>query len=263
MFSPLPYRLIQRLGAYFLIGCAFTTSPATSNAEEKQPQPPAGFRSLFNGKDLSGWYGLNPHLVAKLDGEKKAANLQDQRAQFPNHWRVENSELVNEGTGPYATSQDEFGDIELRLEYKTVPGADSGVYLRGMPQVQIWDINQPDDPKRPDRRPRLGSGGLFNNTPGTPGRDPLVLADKPFGEWNSFRIQQIGARTWVWFNDQLVVDDTVWENYVDRSKPLPDRGPIMLQTHGGQIRWRNIFVRELSPAESKKILAAADAKKKP
>ena len=101
------------------------------------------------------------------------------------------------------------------------------------------------DPKMPDRKPWLGSGGLFNNTPNTPGRDPLVRADKPFGEWNQFRIRQVGSKTWVWLNDQLVVDGAVMENYFDRTKPLPEKGPIMLQTHGGEIRWRNLFVRPL------------------
>jgi hypothetical protein len=222
------------------------------------PQPPPGFRALFNGKDLSGWHGWNPHTSAKLAGEKKDANLKQQRADFPNHWRVENGELVNAGTGPYATTDEEFGDIELLIEYKTVAKADSGIYLRGTPQVQIWDKNQEFDPKRPDRKPHLGSGGLFNNTPGAPGRDPRVVADKPFGQWNQFRIRQIGARTWVWLNDQLVVDGAVMENYWDRTKPLPARGPIMLQTHGGEIRWRNLFVREIGAAEAKKLLAEAN-----
>jgi hypothetical protein len=239
-------------------GIALISAPL---AKAGPPVPPQGFRALFNAKDLSGWHGLNPHTVAKLEGEKKQASLQQQRSDFPAHWRVEGDELVNVGTGPYATTDEEFGNIELRLEYKTVPGADSGVYLRGMPQVQIWDINQPDDPKRPDRRPRLGSGGLFNNTPGAPGRDPLVLADKPFGEWNTFRIRQVGARTWVWLNDKLVVDGAVWENYSDRSKPLPERGPVMLQTHGGEIRWRNIFVREIPEEEAGKALSEANPKK--
>lgn len=225
------------------------------------PAPPAGFRALFNGKDLAGWHGLNPHSVAKLEGEKKEANLKKQREDFPNHWRVENNELVNLGTGPYATTDAEFGDIELLIEYKTVPHADSGIYLRGMPQVQIWDHNQVFDPKKPDRKPHLGSGGLFNNTPNTPGRDPLVLADKPFGEWNRFRIRQIGARTWVWLNDKLVVDGAVMENYSDRTKPLPAKGPVMLQTHGGEIRWRNLFVREFGAEEAKEILGGAGPKK--
>jgi hypothetical protein len=207
--------------------------------------PPEGFRALFNGKDLSGWYGHNPHQGLKLTGGKKATDLAKQRADFPSHWRVENGELVNAGTGPYATTDEEFGDIELRLEYKTVAKADSGIYLRGTPQVQIWDLNQVFDPKKPDRKPHLGSGGLFNNTPGAPGRDPLVAADKPFGEWNAFRIVQQGDVTTVWLNGRLVVDHAKMENYWERTKPLPLKGPIMLQTHGGEIRWRNLFVKPL------------------
>jgi hypothetical protein len=185
----------------------------------------------------------------KLEGEKKDAALQKMRDEFAEHWRVENGELVNVGTGPYATTGEEFGDIELRLEYKTVPHADSGIYLRGTPQVQIWDNTQVFDPKKPTRRPHLGSGGLFNNTPDTPGRDPAVNADRPFGEWNSFRIRQIGAKTWVWLNDKLVVDGAVMENFWDKTKPLPANGPIMLQTHGGEIRWRNIYVKEIGDEE--------------
>lgn len=207
--------------------------------------PPEGFRALFNGKDLSGWYGLNPHQGPKLTGEKKAADLAKQRTDFPQHWRVENGELVNAGKGPYATTDEEFGDIELRIEYKTVAKADSGIYLRGTPQVQIWDLHQVFDPNKPDRKPHLGSGGLFNNSPGSPGRDPLVIADKLFGEWNTFRILQHGAITTVWLNGKLVVDHAKMENYLDREKLLPSKGPLMLQTHGGEIRWRNIFVKSL------------------
>jgi hypothetical protein len=217
------------------------------------PAPPAGFRALFNGRDLSGWHGLNPHSVAKLEGDKRETALKAMRDEFADHWRIENGELVNDGTGPYATTDAEFGDVELLIEYKTVPKADSGIYLRGTPQVQIWDVNQSFDPKKPDRNPGLGSGGLFNNTPKTPGRDPLVRADRPFGEWNSFRIRQIGDRTWVWLNDQAVVDGAVMENYWDRSLPLPAKGPIMLQTHGGEIRWRNLFVREIGAEEARRL----------
>lgn len=240
-----------------LISCILTPLSAA------EPEPPQGFRAIFNGKDLTGWHGLDPHRVAKLEGDKKSAALQAMRDDFAKHWRVENGELVNVGTGPYATTDVDFGDIELLIEYKTVAHADSGIYLRGTPQVQIWDINQPDDPKRPDRRPRLGSGGLFNNTPNAPGRDPLVLADKPFGEWNAFRIRQIGTRTWVWLNDKLVVDSAVMENFWDRTQPLPARGPIMLQTHGGEIRWRNIFIREIEAKEAAQAMRDADAGKKP
>jgi acetyl esterase/lipase len=228
----------------------------TAMAFADDPKPPEGFRAIFNGRDLTGWYGWNPHLSAKLQGEKKEANLKQQREEFPSHWRVENGELVNDGTGPYATTEQDFGDIELQLEYKTVPKADSGVYLRGTPQVQIWDNTQVFDPAKPDRRPHLGSGGLFNNTPNTLGRDPLENKDKPFGQWNTLRIRQIGARTWVWLNDRMVVDGATMENYWDRTQPLPAKGPIMLQTHGGEIRWRNIFVHEIGAADAKKIIDA-------
>ncbi len=234
--------------------CMALAAPAMEAAE---PAAPEGFRALFNGKDLAGWHGLNPHDGAKLEGEAKAANRRQQRADFPKHWRVERGELVNVGTGPYATTDAEYGNIELRLEYKTVPKADSGVYLRGTPQVQIWDWNQVFNEKNPTRRPHLGSGGLFNNTPGTPGRDPLVRADKPFGEWNGFRVRQVGALTWVWLNDKLVVDGAAMENYWDRKQALAAKGPIMLQTHGGEIRWRNLFVREMGEAEAQTLKRSA------
>ena len=215
--------------------------------------PPAGFRAIFNGRDLSGWYGLNPHSVAKLEGEKREAALKKMRDEFASHWRVESGELVNVGTGPYATTEEEFGNIELLIDYKTVAKADSGIYLRGTPQVQIWDSTK--EGGKWDRNADKGSGGLFNNAKGAAGQLPLALADKPFGEWNAFRIRQAGDRTWVWLNDKLVVDGAVMENFWDRSMPLPAKGPIMLQTHGGEIRWRNIFVREIGPEEAKKLAA--------
>ncbi|MCA9079450.1 MAG: DUF1080 domain-containing protein [Planctomycetaceae bacterium] len=225
-------------------------------AQAEPPEPPKGFRAIFNGEDLTGWYGWNPHASAKLTGEALAQNLAKQRAEFADHWRIENGELVNDGHGPYATTEEEFGNVEYYIDYKTVAGADSGIYLRGTPQVQIWDWNQKYDPKRPTRQPFLGSGGLFNNNPETLGRDPQRLADKPFGQWNQFRIRQIGARTWVWLNTRLVVEGAVMENYWDRSQPLPEKGPLMLQTHGGEIRWRNLFVREIDDAEAQRWLDA-------
>ena len=183
--------------------------------------PPKGFRALFNGEDLAGWHGLNPHSVTKLKGDKREAALKKMRDEFADHWRVEKDELVNVGTGPYANTDENLGDIELLIEFKTVGGADSGIYLRGTPQVQIWDKNQKYNLKKPDRKPHFGSGGLFNNTPNTLGRDPHRIMDKPFKQWNKFRIIQIGARTWVWLNGRPVVEGAVMENYWDRKKALP------------------------------------------
>lgn len=226
-----------------------------------QDAPPEGFVDLFNGKDLSGWRGGNtfdPAKLAAMTPEARATHVEKWTASMKQHWRVADGELVNDGDGDYATTERDYGDFELRLEYKTVAGADSGIYLRGCPQVQIWDINQPDNPKNPHRNPNKGSGGLFNNTPQTPGRDPLVVADKPFGEWNQFRIVMVDTRVTIWLNEKLVVDHAVMENYfdMDRKLPVPKTGPIQLQTHGGEIRWRKIFIREIHADEAAKILAS-------
>lgn len=228
---------------------ALVVALVSSSLFAHEPMPPAGFRAIFNGKDLSGWYGLNPHQGAKLEGEKLAADRKKQRDDFVNHWRVDHDELVNAGTGPYATTDEEFGDIELLIEYKTVAKADSGIYLRGQPQVQIWDTTK--EGGKWDRKADKGSGGLFNNPKDQPGQLPLAHADKPFGEWNAFRIKQIGAKTWVWLNGVLVVDGAEFANFFEKGKPFPAKGPIMLQTHGGEIRWRNIFVREIPADEAK------------
>jgi len=186
------------------------------------------------------------------EAERNAKNA-EWTADMRKHWRIENGELVNDGQGKYATTEKDYGDFELLLEYKTVPLADSGIYLRGVPQVQIWDSTEK---AKFNIGADKGSGGLWNNSAGAPGKDPLVLADKPFGEWNKFRILMVGSRVSVWLNGKLVVDHANMENYYDRKKAIPAKGPIQLQTHGGEIRWRNVFIREIGSAEANKILAA-------
>ena len=147
--------------------------------------------------------------------------------------------------------------MELLIEYKTAAKADSGIYLRATPQVQIWDFTKEGGKWK--NGADKGSGGLWNNSAGAAGKDPLVLGDRPFGQWNQLRIQQVGARTTVWLNDQLVVDSATMENFWDRQRPLFAKGPIQLQTHGGEIRWRNIFVREILPGEANRILAVKNS----
>ena len=229
-----------------------------------QTAPPAGFTTLFNGRDLAGWRGgdtFDHRKVLEAPPEIRAGILEKWTKTMTEvnaktgkpHWYGENGELVNDGFGAYATTEKDYGDFELLVEYKTVPLADSGIYLRGVPQVQIWDSTEK---AKFNLGADKGSGGLWNNSPGAPGKDPLVLADKPFGEWNKFRIVMVGARVSVWLNDKLTVDHALLENYYDRKTPVPRRGPIELQTHGGEIRWRNIFLREIGAEEANKILAS-------
>ncbi len=208
--------------------------------------PPAGFAALFNGEDLSGWRGLGHFDPRKL----RAMSPADQKSMFSKnweavlkHWSVEDGELVNDGHGPYLTTLEEYGDYELMLDYKTVAKADSGVYMRMTPQVQIWDYTK--EGKKWHLGADKGSGSLWNNAAGSKGKDALVLADKPFGEWNRMRIRMVGDKATVHLNGKLVVDDAPMHNFWDRAQPLFPVGSIQLQTHGGEIRWRNVFLREL------------------
>ena len=219
-------------------------------------EPPKGFTALFNEKDLSGWWGLKTEdpvkwkaLSADKMAEKKSASLKD----IAQHWSVDGEELVNDGHGMYLSTLKNYGDFEFLVDYKTVPKADSGIYLRGIPQVQIWDSTEEAKFKIGANK---GSGGLWNNSSGTPGKDPLVLADKPFGQWNSFRIIMVGERVSVWLNGKLLVDHARMGNYFNRKGQIPRTGPIQLQTHGGEIRWRNVFIREIASDEGNEILAS-------
>jgi Domain of Unknown Function (DUF1080) len=216
------------------------------------------FTPLFNGKDLSGWHGMptfDPRALAKMTEEARAKQIAEWTEDAKKHWSVDDKEgcLVNDGNGAYLTTDKEYGDIELLVDYKMLPKGDSGIYLRGVPQIQIWDST---DPEKFNLGADKGSGGLWNNSAGAPGKDPLVNADKPFGEWNHFRIIQVGARTTVYLNEKLVVDHAIMENYHDRGTPILAKGVIQLQTHGAEIRWRKVMVREIPAAEANQILAS-------
>jgi hypothetical protein len=218
-------------------------------------QPPSGFSALFNGRDLTGWHGLatqDPRKFAALSAEEKARLIAEGALDQKKHWRVEDGVIVNDGQGAYLTSDKDYGDIELLIDFKIGPKGDSGVYLKGTPQIQIWDSLEPSYARMGADK---GSGGLWNNSPGAPGKDPMTRADKPAGEWNTFRIIQIGERVSVFLNDKIVVDHARMENYWDRKLPLAPRGPIQLQTHDHEIHWRNIYVREIPAQEANQFLA--------
>ncbi len=224
------------------LAALFATSTRAADALNA---PPKGFTALFNGKDLAGWWGLgteDPKKWRALSPEDFAKKKTASLADLKQHWSVQNGELVNDGKGLYLTTEKDYADFELLVDYKMLPKGDSGIYLRGVPQVQIWDYTEEAKFKLGADK---GSGGLWNNSPGAPGKDPLVKADKAFGEWNAFRIIMKGEKVTIYLNDKLVVDNAKLENYFDRKGGLPATGPIQLQTHGSEIRWRNVFVREI------------------
>ena len=219
------------------------------------PTPPEGFTSLYNGKDLTGWRGgdtSDHRAYLALAPEKRAERDKTWTADMLTHWKAEGDELVNDGKGKYDTTLKEYGDIELTLEYNMAPLGDSGIYLRNVPQVQIWD---PANAKEKKNGADKGSGALWNNGLNN-GKFPLVVADKAPGEWNTLRIVMVGARVSIWLNGKQTVDYASLENYYDRKLAVPAKGPICLQTHGAPIRWRNVFVREINGAEANKYLAS-------
>ena len=219
------------------------------------PTPPEGFTALYNGKDLTGWRGgdtSDHRAYLALPPEKRAERDKTWTADMLAHWKAEGDDLVNDGKGKYATTLKEYGDIELTLEYNMAPLGDSGIYLRNVPQVQIWD---PANAKEKKNGADKGSGALWNNGLNN-GKFPLVVADKAPGEWNTLRIVMVGARVSIWLNGKQTVDYASLENYYDRKLAVPAKGPICLQTHGAPIRWRNVFVREINGAEANKYLAS-------
>lgn len=202
----------------------------------------AEFSPLFNGKDFTGWWGCGTENPAKWMALSEA-DLKAKKAKsmenIKKHWKVVDGVLENDGKGLYLTTEKNYGDFEFRVEYKHGKGADSGIYLRGIPQVQIWDPNG----KHPDCK--KGSGGLWNNPKGSKGRDPLMVADSPVGEWNKIFIRMIGDKVTVILNGKTVVDEAPLKNYFNKKGALPKTGPIQLQTHGAEISWRNVEIREL------------------
>ena len=193
---------------------------------------PTGFSPLFNGRALSGWQGLvEPPARARLSPDElaKAQAAADQRMR--DHWHSRDGILVFDGGGDNLCTVEQFGDFELLVDWKIEKAGDSGIYLRGSPQVQIWD-----NP--------IGSGGLYNNEK-HPSK-PLAVADKPVGQWNTFRIRMIGENVSVWLNGTLVVDNVPLENYWDRSRPIFSKGAIELQNHGNTLYFRNIYVKRLA-----------------
>lgn len=221
--------------SFLRCACCVALFSFTALATAADNTPPEGFTALFNGKDLTGWKGLveNPPRRAMMTPEELAAaqKIADEKARA--HWSVVDGVLTYDGKGDSLCTARDYANFELYVDWKIGPEGDSGIYLRGCPQVQIWD------PKLFN----LGSGGLYNNQE-NPSK-PIANADKPIGEWNTFHIKMIGEKVWVTLNGVLVVDNVTLENYWERDKPIYPTGQIELQHHGNPIYFKNIYIKEL------------------
>lgn len=224
-------------------------------------EPPAGFTSLFNGRDLSGWKipaGDNGHWkvvdgVIDYDAESEAAGEKSLATEKEYRdfilridWRIKETPYTNPNVPyilPDGTHARDVRGKELRL---SLPDSDSGIYLRGSSrhQVNIWCWP-------------IGSGEMYglrmdrNISPELrEAVTPRTQADKPVGEWNQFEITVQGKKVTVVLNGKTVIDRA---NIPD----LPDGGPILLQHHGSKrngqwtsppslVQFRNVYVKEIS-----------------
>ena len=239
-YSNLPLTLAAL--AFVLVSLLYAAT--STGAEQALNKPPKGFVALFNGKDLAGWKGLvkspydNPSRRAKLSPDKLKQLQKEADEDMRAHWKVADGALVFDGKGHSLCTAKDYSDFEMLVDWKIQPGGDSGIYLRGSPQVQIWDV------ANTNVGAQVGSGGLYNNQNGP--SKPLKMADKPVGQWNTFRIIMVGEKVTVYLNDVLVVDNVVMENYWERDKPIYPNGQIELQSHGSLLEFRNVYLREIT-----------------
>ncbi len=205
-----------------------------------------GFVSLFNGKDLTGWKGLvdNPIKRARLSADSLAYKQRLADEKMRNGWIVEDGVLVFTGKGDNIVAKKEYGDIEMYVDWKLDADGkdgDAGIYLRGTPQVQIWDTS------RVKVGAQVGSGGLYNNK--VHKSTPDKVADNALGEWNTFYVKMVGDRVTVDLNGERVVDNVILENFWDRTMPIFPVEQLELQAHGTKVYYRDIYVKELPRAE--------------
>lgn len=219
---------------------------------EEMPNDP-GFVPMFNGLNLSGWQGLveNPISRAKMSKEELAKKQLIADMKMTDNWSVSDGAIWFSGKGANLCSVKDYADFEMLVDWRITKEGDSGLYLRGTPQVQIWDTS------RVEVGAQVGSGGLYNNSKNE--SDPIQVSDNPVGDWNTFRIIMIGERVSVWLNGEIVVDDVIMENYWDRSIPIFPSGAIELQAHGNELAFRDIFVREI---DSKEYMLTQEEKNK-
>lgn len=206
----------------------------------------SGFVSIFNNENLEGWKGLvgNPIRRAGMDVQTLAEEQKKADEIMRAGWYVKGGELHFNGTGDNIATLKKYGDLEMFVDWKLAADGrdgDAGIYLRGTPQVQIWDIS------RVEVGAEVGSGGLYNNQKYQ--SKPLLVADNPLGEWNTFHIKMVGDLVTVYLNGHLVTNEVVLENYWNRQLPLFPTEQIELQAHGTHVSYRDIYVRELPRKE--------------
>lgn len=195
----------------------------------------SGFTPLFDGETLHGWT-LRP------------------RERSSGQWRFEGGSLVVDGRPGHLSSDEEYGDFDLRLEWKIGPMGNSGVFYRvaapGNPapsaiEFQIADNAREASVEHPDRR----SGAAYGLYA------PATDVSRPPGEWNSLRIVAQGRHVEHWLNGHKVVALEIGsDDFRQRAAAkfpgragfaAARRGRIVLQDHGSKVWFRKVRIRVL------------------
>lgn len=203
--------------------CVVAVALAGSAADESSRD----FKPLFNGKALDGW---------KVHGGKLAS------------WAVEDGVLFTKGSGGgWLMTEKEYGDFELKLEFRVPKGGNSGVALRspmkGDPAYTGMEIQILDDPSYKGLKEWQHTGSIYGVVAAA------KLATKPVGEWNAYHITCKGRKVKVELNGEKIVDADLDDHKEKHAKEHPgilrEKGHIGLQEHGGKVEFRNVRVKEL------------------
>jgi hypothetical protein len=210
--------------ALFLVLCWLPVAQAGDN------DVPEGFQPLFNGKDLTGWQVLGGKITS---------------------WGAADGILFTSGSnGGWLMTEKEYGDFEVRLEFKVPEKGNSGVALRapmkGDPAYQGMEIQILDDDWHKTNYRGLKKTQLTGSIYDVVGPAKEVL--KPIGEWNTYRIVAKGRNVIVNLNGTEIVNANL-DDYKDKVKAHPglqrDKGHLGLQCHGGRVEFRKLYVKPL------------------
>ena len=204
--------------------------PATLYSDDKKSDVPEGFTPLFNGKDLAGWKVLNGKMEV---------------------WGAKDGILfVEGGGGGWLMTEKEYGDFEIRLEFKVPKKGNSGVALRaplmGDPAYQGMEIQILDDVNYTGLRDAQHTGSIYDVVPPT---EAGLKANKAFGEWNTYKITAKGRQITVVLNGVKATDANLDDYVKEHGKKHPgisrEKGHLGLQSHDGRVEFRNLYVKEL------------------
>ena len=221
----------------------------------------SGWEPLLNGKDLGGWHGQNGKdgswltvqgvLWERLLGPTRLRGIPGPNAAILNG---QNGRTVN------FVTDEKFGDVELYLEFMIAKGSNSGVYLQGLYEIQVFDSWGSDEPMTTS-----DCGAVYHrwiNNQGVGGSAPSRNASRRPGRWQSYQIwfraprfDSNGNKTEnarfirVLHNGLSVQNDVDVEGPTRAHMDIPEApmNPIMLQGDHGPVAYRNIYIRPLRP----------------